>query len=153
MLILRHTVFVAGWFAAALLPIWWIVQPGAFSPGWIGLIMVMLISPVLMALLLGASLVALLARADKQIAAVSGGFAVAAPISWLIAFLVPLSLDGVGDSGSFPSSLELAGVPAEVTSVLEPTLMVLFLVSWAASLALSPFPRPSRIPHQPPSPV
>ena len=140
MLTWRRIVFVAQWFAAALLPVWWFVQPGAFNPGWAAVLM-LFVAPILLVLLIVSSLVAVLARPGKPVAAVSGGYAIAAPLSWLFAFLLPLAMEGASDARSYPSAFELLGMPSAVAGALAGVFGILFLLGWIASLALCAVPR------------
>lgn len=37
----RKAVFIVQWFAVPLLPLWWVMQPGAFHGGWTAVLMML----------------------------------------------------------------------------------------------------------------
>lgn len=133
-------VYVVQWPFAVLMPVWWFFQPGSFHPG-TSMLLALIASPVLTLMMLLSGMIATAVRPNKEIHAVSRGYAILAPLSWLSGMGVPLTVAGGGSSGSFPSTFETFGANSDTVNAASMVLLVSFLVFWVAGLILAWLPR------------
>lgn len=130
---MTRIVFVLQWVAVVVLPVWWFYAPGAGNGGWAQVLM-LVVAPLVGIVLAVPAIVATVNRNNRRTGTTSAMYAVAAPIMWFLAAVQPTVLSNSDDIRSYPSWMEVWGIPSGVAGLVGVVTFLLFLVVWVLAI-------------------
>ena len=131
----RRIVFFAQWPAAFLAPIWLLVAPGAFQPGWAA-VLATLTAPLLFLITIVPPIICVCVGNVRRSRMAPAAYSVLVAAMWVAVVVFGISFPGASDVRSYPSLIEHAGVSSDAADSIA-TVSILAMIGLSVAIIVA----------------